>query len=151
MSYHQPWPEERCVALRFHLLGGNLSYSGIAVALNNEFGTHYSRNSMIGKASRLGLSNSYMQKLATLPKKPKKQQPYKPRPKRQPMFVQAGEYVATECSEILPRNLTLIELEPNDCRWPYGENQDMRFCGHSQLEGSKYCWQHFNLSLRRNG
>jgi len=149
MSYHQPWPEERCVALRFHLLGGNLSYSGIATALNNEFGTHYSRNSMIGKASRLGLSNSYMQKLSSLPKKPKKQQPYKPRPKRQPMFVQAGEYIALECKEVVSRGLSLLDLEPTGCRYPTTDDAPYLFCGNEQQNGFSYCPSHLVLSWKR--
>jgi GcrA cell cycle regulator len=150
MSYHTPWADAHSTALTHHVLGGHLSYSGIAAAINGEFNTIYSRNACIGKAGRLGLINPYWQKLATMVKKPRKPQPYKPRPKR-PLSAQSVEYVEFECSEIVPRNLTLLELERDDCRWPYGENQDMRFCGHRQFEGSKYCWSHFNLSLRRNG
>jgi len=147
MSYHTPWADAHSIALTHHVLGGHLSYRGIAEALNNEFGTHYSRNAAIGKSGRLGLINPYWQKMAAMPRKPRKLQAYKPRPKR-PMSIQSVEYIVIECSEILPRNLTLLELERDDCRWPHGENQDMRFCGRSQLEGSKYCGIHYRMSLR---
>jgi GcrA cell cycle regulator len=152
MSYHTPWADAHSTALSQHVLGGKLSYREIAEALNLEFGTHYSRNAAIGRSGRLGLVNPYWQKLASMVKKPRKPQPYKPRPKhdRAPAF-NSAEYIQIECSEIVPRNLTLLELERDDCRWPYGENQDMRFCGRGQLEGSKYCPAHYRLSLRRNG
>jgi len=89
--------------------------------------------------------NPYWQKLG-------KPQPYKHRPKHnRPSTSNSAEYIQLECSEVVSRNLTLLELEHDDCRWPYGENQDMRFCGHNQLDGSKYCRLHFNLSLRREG
>ena len=113
MSYHTPWDDAHATALTHHVLGGHLSYSGIAAAINVEFNTIYSRNACIGKAGRLGLINPYWQKLATMVKKPRKLQPYKPRPKR-PLSAQSVEYVEFECSEIVPRNLTLLELEPNE-------------------------------------
>ena len=45
------------------------------------------------------------------------------------------------CVEIVPRNLTLLELEDNDCRFPYGEGT-ITFCGHPKLKGSAYCGPH---------
>ncbi len=48
------------------------------------------------------------------------------------------------CVEIVPRNLTLLELEPNDCRYPYGDSE-ITFCGHAKMEGVSYCVPHFEL------
>lgn len=45
------------------------------------------------------------------------------------------------CVEIIPRGLTIAELEPNDCRFPYGD-RDILFCGHSKQEKSSYCSYH---------
>lgn len=48
------------------------------------------------------------------------------------------------CVEIEPRHLTLLELEPDDCRYPYGEGS-ITFCGHSKRGGSSYCEAHAEL------
>src|ERR1700760_3546324 len=49
------WVEAHSVALREYLDKG-LSFSEIARALNQQFGTAYTRNAAIGRARRLGLS-----------------------------------------------------------------------------------------------
>jgi len=147
MSYHPPWPEEQSAALSHHVLGGRLSYSGIAEAINTEFNTRYTRNACIGKSGRLGLVNPYWQKLATMVKKPRKPQVYKPRPKPQPVFL-PPEVVQLRCSEIIPEHVGIVETA--GCRWPFGDSP-FTFCNHVQIEGSSYCSAHFNLSLRRNG
>lgn len=36
-------------------------------------------------------------------------------------------------------DLTLEELEPNDCRYVYGELEDKRFCGQPAAPGKPYC------------
>jgi hypothetical protein len=50
------------------------------------------------------------------------------------------------CVEIEPRHLTLIDLEPNDCRYPYGYDT-VTFCGHPKQAGSSYCVPHHHLCL----
>lgn len=35
--------------------------------------------------------------------------------------------------------LTFGELKPESCRYPRGENSDMRFCGQPKMEGHSYC------------
>ena len=54
------------------------------------------------------------------------------------------------CVEIVPRQLSLVELEPGDCRYPYGgdrEGEAITFCGHPRRERSSYCAPHFHLTL----
>lgn len=149
MSYHTPWADAHSTALTHHVLGGHLSYSGIAAAINGEFNTSYSRNACIGKSGRLGLINPFWQKMSVMPKRPKKQQPYKPRPKR-PISVESHEYVELECSEIIPQHVSSVELAKNGCRWPYGDGP-FTFCNHPQLGDFSYCGPHQRLSQRRNG
>lgn len=36
---------------------------------------------------------------------------------------------------------TLLELEPNDCRYPIGE-EDYKFCAKMKECGSSYCKEH---------
>jgi hypothetical protein len=40
---------------------------------------------------------------------------------------------------------SLIDLEPNDCRWPIGD-EDFVFCAKLKLEGHPYCPKHFKLA-----
>ncbi len=42
-----------------------------------------------------------------------------------------------------------FELEPGDCRYPYGGDKDdepIAFCGHPRRAGSSYCTPHFHLT-----
>ncbi len=51
--------------------------------------------------------------------------------------------------DIAPRHLALVDLEPGDCRYPYGgdgEGEAITFCGHPRREGSSYCTPHFQLT-----
>ena len=56
-----------------------------------------------------------------------------------------AELKALRCAEIVPRGLTLLELEAEDCRYPYGES-DFTFCGHPKVDGFSYCQPHANLT-----
>jgi GcrA cell cycle regulator len=59
------------------------------------------------------------------------------------------ETAELRCAEIVPRHLSLIDLRPSDCRYPYGgdeEGEAITFCGHPRRGGSSYCDAHFNLS-----
>lgn len=40
-----------------------------------------------------------------------------------------------------PSGITLAELGPNDCRFPFGD-REFNFCGQTQQEGSSYCSVH---------
>ncbi|WXU06192.1 GcrA family cell cycle regulator [Bradyrhizobium symbiodeficiens] len=49
--------------------------------------------------------------------------------------------------------IQLVELEPADCRYPYGgdkEGEEIAFCGHPRQPGSSYCAPHAGLT-RRSG
>ena len=53
------------------------------------------------------------------------------------------------CVETDPRHLSLLELEPGDCRYPYGgdeEGEAITFCGQPCSESSSYCAPHFHLT-----
>lgn len=134
-QYTQLWLEEHVAALAA-LIAKGLSRRDSAAALNEQFGTTYTRNAVIGVAHRRGLI--VLRKPKRKPK-PVKQQRYEPK-KRQPVFSYAA-YVALECSEIVPLNLSLLDLELGQCRFPYGDN-DFTFCGHPAQEGLSYCPSH---------
>jgi GcrA cell cycle regulator len=55
------------------------------------------------------------------------------------------ELAKLRCAGIEPRHLSLLDLEPSDCRYPYGDGP-ITFCGHAKQDGSSYCSSHFHLT-----
>jgi GcrA cell cycle regulator len=135
-----PWKAAYEDALTGFILEG-MSMRDIAWAINLKFQTDYSRNAVCGKAFRLGLKAIEKAKVI---RKPREKQPYKPRPKRPPPL--NIEALQMQCSEIIPRNLKLVDLKESDCRWPYGSGPYVH-CGHRKIEGSSYCPNHYALSI----
>jgi GcrA cell cycle regulator len=153
------WAPEHCDALREYLARG-MSYSEIADAINAKFRTAYSRNAAIGRARRMGLAAPDRPKdsLKHWPKRPPKEKAprlHNPRERHQPEFTrpipafERAEMTKLRCVEIVPRRLSLVDLEPGDCRYPYGGDEDgeaITFCGHPRRQGSSYCVPHFHLT-----
>jgi GcrA cell cycle regulator len=149
------WTQEHSDALRQFLAGG-LSYSQIAAAINARFNTAFSRNATISRARRIGLTGS--DRPAHLPKPPSKAQQERRKRRKPstavliwpgPLVIENTEPVRLRCVEIDPRHLLFMELEDNDCRYPYGgdaEDEVISFCGHPQRTGSSYCTAHFHLT-----
>jgi len=149
------WTQEHSGALREFLAKG-MSYSEIADAINAKFKTAYSRNAAIGRAKRMGLAGPERPK--DWPKPPPKQgQPQLHRIRERyaadsmrimPVF-ERTETAKLRCVEIDPRHLSLLDLEPGDCRYPYGgdeEGEAITFCGHPRCEGTSYCAAHLHLT-----
>jgi GcrA cell cycle regulator len=44
----------------------------------------------------------------------------------------------------------LLDLGPNDCRWPIGEprSPDFRFCGKPHTPGRPYCDHHWEMAFQ---
>jgi GcrA cell cycle regulator len=152
------WASEHSEALREYL-AKSMSFSEIAKAINVRFKTAYSRNAAISRAKRMGLGGDRPQvSLKHWPKAaPKAQQPWlhKPGERRLPEFMrrvpifERTETARLRCVETDPRHLSLIDLEPGDCRYPYGgdeEGEAITFCGHPRHQGSSYCVPHFHLT-----
>jgi GcrA cell cycle regulator len=151
------WTPEHSAALReYHAKG--MSYSEIADAINAKFKTSYSRCAAIGRAKRLGLAgpNRPGDRPKSLPraKAPRRRKLRKRhasgslRLMPMPVF-EAVAPVKLRCVEIVPRHLALVDLEPGDCRYPYGgdeEGEAISFCGHPKRENSSYCTAHFHLT-----
>jgi GcrA cell cycle regulator len=137
-----------------HLEKG-LSFSQIANAINARFNTAYSRNATIGRARRIGLSAPEKPARPARPKPPPKPRLNKMRAgvraeSRSPLAVcERAAALKLRCVGIVPRHLSLLELEACDCRYPYGgdaEGEAITFCGHPRREGSSYCVPHFRLT-----
>ena len=149
------WTPEHSSALQEHLAKG-MSYSEVAEAINAKFNTAYTRHAAIGRARRLGLVS------AARPGDSSRLPPKAPQPSPQnvreryasfsrwivPVF-ECEETVKLRCVETNPRHLTLPELGPGDCRYPYGgdeEGEAITFCGRPCREDSSYCAPHFHLT-----
>jgi GcrA cell cycle regulator len=161
------WPPEHSHALReYHAKG--MSYSQIAKALNARFAMAYTRSAALGRAKRMGLVGSDQ----TQAQQPMLERMLRERAAqarssgtklsdtrpagvilsefgpRKPAFAKVKP-VELRCVDVFPRHLPLVELERNDCRYPYGGDEEgaaITFCGHPRREGSSYCTPHFHLT-----
>ncbi|OKO82725.1 GcrA family cell cycle regulator [Bradyrhizobium sp. NAS96.2] len=159
------WLPEHSAALQ-DLRARGLSYSEIADTINATFNTAYTRNAALSRAQRLGLAGLDRPE-PSLPGRlepPKPVLPELPRIRRLPdgqaepklallrcpkIFAESVEMPQLRCAAIAPRHLSLLDLKPGDCRYPYGGDADgdtMTFCGHPRRSGSSYCSPHFHLS-----
>jgi GcrA cell cycle regulator len=151
------WAEQHSQALRDYL-GKGLSFSEIAKAINARFSTAYSRSATIGRARRMGLAGPNKPDRRARPKRQPKPELVRLKKLRARILAESrpkppvGERAAAlklRCVGIVPRHLSLLDLEPGDCRYPYGgdaEGEAITFCGHPRREGSSYCLSHFRLT-----
>lgn len=146
------WLPEHSDALREYLARG-MSYSEIADAINAKFKTAYSRNAALGRAKRMGLASpdrpeDSLKHWPKLPPKAKAPRLHQSRERHVPEFMrpmpvfEPADLPRFRCVEIVPRHVSLVDLEPGDCRYPYGgdeEGEAITFCGHPRRKGSSYC------------
>jgi GcrA cell cycle regulator len=153
------WTPEHSEALRQYLARG-MSYSAISAAINSQFQTSYSRNAAIGRAKRMGLSNPDQPKDPPFhwPRRPylskgsgpnQSRERHAPEPARSIAAFERAEAPKLRCVAILPRHVSLVDLEIGDCRYPYGGDADgepITFCAHPRRKDSSYCTPHFHLT-----
>jgi GcrA cell cycle regulator len=148
------WPAEHSQALREFLASG-ISFSRAADAVNAKFKTAYSRNAVIGRATRMGLAGpDRPSDWGNSPRSAKAPRLHKPQERsssdtRRIMPVFETVTVEIRCVETVPRHLSLMDLQRGDCRYPYGgdeEGEAITFCGHPQRRGASYCAAHFHLT-----
>ena len=148
-----PWIEARDEQLK-KLYAEGLSMTQIAI----EMDCGLTRNSVIGRAHRLKLP-SRRDNVVRHAKQAKPALEKRTRLVRSNSNSTALRLIhvnepttpgALRCVEVESRRLTLLELEPNDCRYPDGEGSDITFCGNVKLAGSSYCPSHFVLTRRQD-
>jgi len=151
------WTPEHSQALREYVALG-ISFARAAAEINARFGTAYTRNAALGRSKRMGLvvpvrpEHRPTPVKAGEPRKAKSRQrkgtePPRPEPDNVPAV--PATPVQLRCVGISPRLISLVELEPGDCRYPYGGDRDdepIAFCGHPRRAGSCYCTPHFHLT-----
>ena len=152
------WAPEHSDALRDCLSRG-MSYGQAASAINARFGTEFTRNAAIGRAKRLGLKPASVRKVLPRARRPARWGESAPNPPRKivrpvaaaapPPTPEPVKPAKLRCVGIKPRLLAFADLEPGDCRYPYGgerEEEVYAFCGHPRMPHSSYCRPHHALT-----
>jgi GcrA cell cycle regulator len=156
------WNSERIELLKrcFH---AGLSCSQIA----REIGV--TRNAVIGKMNRLGLSRpkdvigrELERRRAARPARPKAPRTWRPKRPRLNIFAQREMLIAAfpgpqPHAEDIPiyngRGCTLLELSEGKCRWPISNPgaAGFCFCGNEPVKGLPYCLGHARIAYRPAG
>jgi GcrA cell cycle regulator len=152
------WPPEHSRALR-ELNAKGMSYGEIAREMNTRFGTKYTRNAVLGRGKRMGCASPEAARARQPAQKLlRKAERALARDRQAPVMLGPApvraEPVQLRCVGISPRLISLIDLEPGDCRYPYGgdmEGDPIVFCGHPRQDGSCYCTPHFRLTRNPEG
>lgn len=138
------WTDERISVLK-QLWGAGKTAAEIA----EQLGGGVTRNAVIGKAHRLGLSGraspihskTVSSNKAAADSNKTAQAPQIRRPR-----------TADETSKVLPdgKGVSLLDLREKMCRWPHGDpkKEGFRFCGCSSLPGLPYCGEHAALAYQ---
>ena len=157
------WTDERVERLK-KLWGDGLSASQIAAELGG-----VTRNAVIGKVHRLGLSGRAKAVQATAPRARKL---VKPMPLLKPAVFHGSrggaalapmllatpeeEVVVEAAPALMPvvipltRRVSIMELREGVCRWPMGDplTQDFAFCGNDCSVGTPYCTHHSTIAFQ---
>ncbi len=156
------WTDERISLLTKMWTDGHTA-SQIAQAL----GEATTRNAVIGKAHRLGLSGRPVQPRAA---RPATRRPSTPKPLRQhgvkPTRAHAPHMASSH--HALGRNIepprqvirvidvpvgpgvSLLKITDKMCKWPIGHpgDENFRFCGNGSIDGSPYCEGHAQVAYQ---
>lgn len=76
------------------------------------------------------------------PPKPRAPKKHKPWSERKHLYNRRKPREIPMAPEPDARNLTLVELEKGDCRYPVTADHPMLFCGQPKADGSSYCAHH---------
>lgn len=128
------WTEDRIEQLR-QLWGSGKSASEIADMLGG-----VSRNAVIGKAHRLGLSG----RPSPIKAKPEDE------PEATPAPAAAEPAKARRAREATPEGANILSLTERMCRWPLGDPKQagFRFCGKGVYGGLPYCMEHAAMAYQ---
>lgn len=152
----QTWTDDRVELLK-KLWADGLSASQIAGELGG-----VTRNAVIGKVHRLGLSGRAKAPSSSVPRQRKPRAPsmYRaPRPMMRgntalamPAYDYDPEPEPELLENIIPigQRCTLLELDSEKCHWPIGDpgQPDFFFCGGKTPGGDPYCGYHARIAYQ---
>ena len=139
------WTTERVELLKQHFEAG-LSCREIAAHIG------VSRNAVIGKLTRLGLTRGPANVEQRLRRPPRQRRP-KSVPRAQYQMLQvvyANGQPVGDGPVASEQPCSLLELSEERCRWPITTPgaEDFCFCGNMPLEGLPYCAGHTRLAYK---
>ena len=157
-----PWTEERVELLK-KLWADGLSASQIAGQMGG-----VTRNAVIGKVHRLGLSGRAKTNAAPAQPRPRKvarapSHPLTHRPAvhgntalaahlRAAPEAEPEPEIAFDEDVVIPMSerVTIMELRDSMCRWPMGDptTPEFRFCGGKAITGLPYCPHHSRIAYQ---
>ena len=148
------WTAERIEQLRNYVVTG-LTYSQIAAEIG------VTRNAVIGKIHRLGLSPARPAGVPARSCPPRVRRPRASAHSRLLHLIYSdapragtGEACASEALAIEPidsaQRCSLLDIAQGKCRWPIGDPDtvDFAFCGNEALGGFSYCAGHARMAYR---
>jgi GcrA cell cycle regulator len=150
------WSDDRVEQLR-KLWEGGLSASQIAAELGN-----VTRNAVIGKVHRLGLSGRAKSPSSAAPRPRKARAPQhmmrvvRPVSRGNTALAQAFDIelepdpIAYDNVVPMSQRLSLLELSEATCHWPVGDpsSADFFFCGGKALASLPYCAHHSRIAYQ---
>lgn len=154
------WNDERVELLK-RLWSEGLSASQIASELGG-----ITRNAVIGKVHRLGLSGRIKGTAPARPRKARSEAPA-PRPASRPTTIgntalahalepvmEAAPAPAPVADNVVPlsQRCSIMNLTEATCRWPVGEpgTESFYFCGARSATGMPYCTHHARMAYQPN-
>lgn len=145
MTFVPLWPAPHCNALRKHVDAG-LSFSACAQLINEQFGSHYSRNACIGKAKRLGLETYFALAKAAAGKTTSSVKKIRRRVQNKFEALPPVPFVPRE-ADAEPKHLAFEELRTGLCKWPFGASPPFSFCGCATYDNDRpYCPAHHAIA-----
>jgi GcrA cell cycle regulator len=141
------WNPERIEELKSCVERG-MTCSQIAAAIG------VSRNAVIGKIHRLGISSG---RPAGAPERancpPRARHPRGPTQRRLLRLAYAQASLDEIMSDVVVISLhpcSLIDIDPHQCRWPIGDPAatNFMFCGNDAIAGLTYCVGHARMAYR---
>jgi GcrA cell cycle regulator len=153
----QTWTDDRVELLK-KLWADGLSASQIAGELGG-----ITRNAVIGKVHRLGLSGRAKAPSSSVPRQRKPRAPSMfraPRPMMRgntalahmPAYDYEAEPEPEPIENIIPigQRCSLLELDQEKCHWPIGDpgQPDFFFCGGKTNAGTPYCGYHGRVAYQ---
>lgn len=160
------WPDERVEILK-QLWTDGLSASQIATKL----GDGITRNAVIGKVHRLGLSGRGSPARVARPRTRRTRQPSAPARTAKPMPTQGSAALRSRekpaparRAEPAPEPIRLVDIPEGErigilgltektCRWPLGDpdSSEFCFCGKTPQDGTPYCDYHASVAYQPAG
>ncbi|WP_315792325.1 MULTISPECIES: GcrA family cell cycle regulator [unclassified Bradyrhizobium] len=144
-----PWADERLFA-RVKELYKTFSAAETAKKIGAEFGVRLTTNSILGKLKRAGITKGRVggvkvAKHDLKPRTPKSSAPITTPPPRP---------AASRVVDFSPRNITLLKLQANECRYECSGQQEaakFTFCGNPTVmrngAACSYCARHAEICL----